>query len=349
MNIGHFTLIASLMLGLASLAAAQVAPLTITSTSPLPSGVVDADYSQRFEATGGTGVYTAWAVTTGMLPAGLSLNSTTGALTGTPTQEGTSTFTVRVTDSAQNTASQQFALPVWVNPPPTPWIRFISGPGGPAQQRFFDVRIGAAYPLTITGALTLAFAPNAHFPVDDPAIQFADGGRTLNFTIQAGETVATFAGTPAYQTGTVAGTITMTITQLHAGGQSYSPDPESPSYDPIEFIITRSAPVITSVQVLKEAQGLRVLIRGYSTPRDVTQAELYFTGTNLQQRRFVVPLVEAFLWWYGASDSTPYGSQFLYTQLFTVQGDINAISSVSVGLQNSYGDSGDGEGYLVYF
>ena len=187
------------MLGLASLAAAQDPPLTITSTSPLPSGVVDADYSQRFEATGGTGVYTAWVVTTGTLPAGLSLNSATGELNGTPTQEGTSTFTVRVTDSAQSTASQQFTLTVWVNPPPIPQCVFNPFLAVPAQQLVFGVRIGGAYPLTMTGTLTLTFEPDTIAPADDPAIQFASGGWTLNFTIEAGQTSATFAGTPAFK------------------------------------------------------------------------------------------------------------------------------------------------------
>ena len=255
MNVWRFTLIALLMLGLASLGTAQVAPLTITSTSPLPSGVVGGTYNQTFAATGGTGVYTAWAVTTGTLPAGLTLNSASGELTGTPTQEGTSTFTVRVTDSAQNTASQQFTLTVWVNPPPTPYLDAIFG--SQPSQVTFGIFIDTDYPMTITGTVTLTFAPDGIGPADDPAIQFVGGGRTLNFTIEAGKGFATFAGNQAFQAGTVAGTIRFTMTQLQAGGRSYLPDPDP--YWETQHTIARSAPVITSVQVSKASPG-------FSTP-----------------------------------------------------------------------------------
>ena len=50
----------------------------------------------------------------GALPTGLSLNGSTGALTGTPTTSGTSNFTVQVQDSAgtPQTVSKAFALTV---------------------------------------------------------------------------------------------------------------------------------------------------------------------------------------------------------------------------------------------
>ena len=72
------------------------APLavTIATESPLQDGTVGALYSQTLAATGGTGTY-AWSVVGGALPAGLSLNANTGAVTGTPTTAGTSNFTVQ--------------------------------------------------------------------------------------------------------------------------------------------------------------------------------------------------------------------------------------------------------------
>jgi len=74
------------------------APLTITTAS-LSNPTIDIAYSQTLAATGGTTSYS-WSVVSGSLPAGLSLNTSTGAITGTPTAAGTSNFTVRVTDSA---------------------------------------------------------------------------------------------------------------------------------------------------------------------------------------------------------------------------------------------------------
>ncbi len=92
------------------------APLSVV-TSSLPSGVAQSTYAgATLQAAGGVSPYS-WAVTTGSLPAGLSLNSSTGAISGTPTAAGTTTFTVTVTDSetpTPQTATKQ--LSITVNP-----------------------------------------------------------------------------------------------------------------------------------------------------------------------------------------------------------------------------------------
>jgi len=58
--------------------------------------------SQTFAGTGGHGAYT-YSVSAGALPAGLTLNPTTGALSGTPTTAGAYGFTIRATDSSTGT------------------------------------------------------------------------------------------------------------------------------------------------------------------------------------------------------------------------------------------------------
>ncbi|MCU1237169.1 MAG: Ig family protein, partial [Candidatus Solibacter sp.] len=55
-------------------------------------------YSSTLKPTGGIGSYT-FAITAGSLPAGLTLNPTTGVISGTPTADGTFTFTSKATDS----------------------------------------------------------------------------------------------------------------------------------------------------------------------------------------------------------------------------------------------------------
>jgi hypothetical protein len=87
------------------------APLTITTNSPLPAGMVGVTYSQTLTATGGSGPYT-WAVTTGTLPPVLTLNPATGVIGGTPTTAGTSSFTVQVSDSTLATATKAFTLTI---------------------------------------------------------------------------------------------------------------------------------------------------------------------------------------------------------------------------------------------
>lgn len=87
-------------------------PLVITTTSPLPVGVVNTPYSDTLMATGGNGSY-AWSISSGTLPAGLTL-STAGVISGSPTGAGSSTFTIQVTDSETNpqTATLQATLAV---------------------------------------------------------------------------------------------------------------------------------------------------------------------------------------------------------------------------------------------
>lgn len=91
----------------AQLANPQVAAPTIDYGTPAAAteGVA---YSLTPTLTG-TGV--TCSVTSGSLPAGLSLNSSTGAITGTPTAAGDSTFTVTATN-AGGSASQIIAISV---------------------------------------------------------------------------------------------------------------------------------------------------------------------------------------------------------------------------------------------
>lgn len=85
--------------------------LAITTTSPLPAGVVGQAYSQTFTSTAGAGGPYSWNVTSGSLLAGLLLSSG-GVLGGDPTTAGNSSFTVQVTDVAGNTSSAPFTLQV---------------------------------------------------------------------------------------------------------------------------------------------------------------------------------------------------------------------------------------------
>jgi WD40 repeat protein len=82
----------------------NAAPLNITTTL-LPTGTINVGYPlTTLAASGGTTPYQLWSITTGALPAGLSLNASTGAITGTPTSVGTFSFTVQVSDSSNPTA-----------------------------------------------------------------------------------------------------------------------------------------------------------------------------------------------------------------------------------------------------
>jgi hypothetical protein len=89
--------------------------LNITTTS-LPGGQVGVAYAATLTASGGTVPYT-WALTKGALPAGLSLNTATGAITGIPTAAAAAvSLTFKVTDSGTFTQSNVGTFSVTIAP-----------------------------------------------------------------------------------------------------------------------------------------------------------------------------------------------------------------------------------------
>ena len=89
-----------------------VAKPVIAPTS-LPSGRRNTSYSQTLSVTGGLGPYT-WSISAGSLPSGLKLNAPNPSnvvITGTlPNTTGTFTFTVKVTDSLGDIATQTLSI-----------------------------------------------------------------------------------------------------------------------------------------------------------------------------------------------------------------------------------------------
>lgn len=84
-------------------------PLVITNATALPGAVQGQAYSVQFGVTGGIAPYT-WSVTNGStLPAGLTLTAA-GLLSGTPTTQGSYSFSITVTDGIQ-TAVLKVAIP----------------------------------------------------------------------------------------------------------------------------------------------------------------------------------------------------------------------------------------------
>jgi hypothetical protein len=78
-------------------------PAQLTLACPASTGTVGTPYSGSLVATGGKTPYT-FAISVGILPPPLQLNTSTGAITGTPTTAGTFNFTGKVTDSTSGTA-----------------------------------------------------------------------------------------------------------------------------------------------------------------------------------------------------------------------------------------------------
>ena len=76
--------------------------LVVTTTS-LQGGTVNTPYTATLQATGGTIPYT-WSISSGVLPSGLTLDASSGTISGTPSVASTFAFTVTVSDSSTPTA-----------------------------------------------------------------------------------------------------------------------------------------------------------------------------------------------------------------------------------------------------
>jgi hypothetical protein len=156
-------------------------PVTITS-STLPGGTVGAAYSAALSASGGSGTFV-WSVSGGTLPAGLALNASTGAISGTPSTAGTFTFVVTSADAsnAANSASATLTVTIAAAPPPPP-----SGPLDITSPRTLPAaKVGVPYAYTITAANVTGTA------------KWSVAGGSLPPGITLNATTGVLSGTPA--------------------------------------------------------------------------------------------------------------------------------------------------------
>jgi len=106
--------------------ASNLQTVTISSTSP-PVGTVGFGYTYTFTASGGIPPYT-WATTGGSLPPGLTL-SIEGVISGTPTEQGTFTFSVKVADSSGTNTTLTFSITITAAEPNIQVVEANSGVG----------------------------------------------------------------------------------------------------------------------------------------------------------------------------------------------------------------------------
>ncbi|MBT8395990.1 MAG: hypothetical protein HKO65_19705 [Gemmatimonadetes bacterium] len=111
------------------------AVLTVITTS-LPNGVTGTSYGASLEASGGDGTY-AWSVVAGVLPDGLALDPG-GTISGTPTGQGSSLFTVQVA-SAGETLVIDFSINVY-------------HPLAITSESLLDGKVGTAYSQTVSAS-----------------------------------------------------------------------------------------------------------------------------------------------------------------------------------------------------
>ena len=214
----------------------------------------------------------------------------------------------------------------------------------PTQQIPIGIRLASATPTALTGTLALSFSPeDSRLPATymDPALQFAAGGTTMQFTVPAGSSSVAQLQGGIIQQGTVAGTITVTLTDLTSGGTNVLPVAPETATATIPYlapVITPGGAKITNVT----SSGFDVEVSGYSTTRDMVSGTVTFTpapGSSFTgPTTFSLPLNLVFYDWFTSQLGEESGGEFLLTVPFTIS-DVSVLQSVTVTLTNSKGTS----------
>jgi len=177
------------------------APTLTLAPTTLVAGIAGTAYAQTITASGGIAAYT-YAVTTGALPAGLSL-STSGNLAGTPTVAGSFNFTITATDSTSGTAgtgsraytlvlaAPTISLATAQVPPPflgTPYSATLVATGGTAPYTYAVTAGILPAGLSLSPAGLLSGTPNtlgsATFTIMATDALGFTGTRVFNLTVQ---------------------------------------------------------------------------------------------------------------------------------------------------------------------
>jgi formylglycine-generating enzyme required for sulfatase activity len=227
------------------------------SAATLPNGTLDTAYSQTLAATGDKPI--TWSVT-GALPTGLSLEGTTGVISGTPTIDDEYIFTVKAANAA-GTDSKKLTITIHGLAPKITTAALPNGPAGTAYSQT----------LTATGLVPITWS--------------LDNGTTLPTGLSLEGTTGVISGTP-----TTAGTYSFTVKAANAEGN----DTKQLSITIVSFVtmvlikqgtFTMGSPVNEPDRFNQEIQHQVTLTKDfYMGKYPVTQAQYEaLTGNNPSQ------------------------------------------------------------------
>jgi hypothetical protein len=220
-----------------------VAPTITVAPASLPNGTQNVAYSQTLSASGGTAPYI-FAITAGALPAGLSL-SNGGTLAGTPTTNGTFTFTVTATDNSAApgpfSGSRSYSLTISTQPVTaapvvtTPANNSFSNnrtvtavgtaPAGSTVSIYIGGNFAGTTPASATGAFSYVIPGTA-----------PDGTYTVSATAQSsGATTSASSNVNTFTIDGTAPTAAVSSATVASGG--------STSTSPVSFTATFNEPV----------------------------------------------------------------------------------------------------------
>lgn len=133
------------------LVSAASTPVAFTGTVPAQNATIGAASSLALASYfSGSLTPFVYSVFSGVLPAGLALNTSTGVISGTPTTAGTANIVVRATDTAANTANtNSFSITVSATSTPVSFSGTV-----PAQSRTVGVASSVSLASFFSGSLT---------------------------------------------------------------------------------------------------------------------------------------------------------------------------------------------------
>jgi uncharacterized repeat protein (TIGR01451 family) len=257
------------------------------------------------------------------------------------------THSPKVISAGDPTTSNDTAQDVTTVAVPVANLRLTPQTVVAGDQATADLTVPTAFPFDVTGTLTLGFSSDAVNPADDPAIQFATGGRSVTFTIPANTLQARFessaqAGPVGFQPGTVSGTLSFTGTlQTGVVETAFSSQTTIPRQPPKIYNIERES---------SNGGNFVVGLNLSSTPREVTQMTVRFqttpslrlqcggmAGCSTSGSAFTLDMKSTFDSWF--ADNSMFGSiSNLRVPLFiqgTVRGDVIITFSNRTGTSNS--------------
>ncbi len=265
-----------------------VAPLAITTTT-LPGGTATSAYAGAIvSVTGGIAPYT-WSISSGSFPAGLSLNTSTGAIVGTPTVSGSFSFTVQVTDSSSPALVVSQAFTIGISAPTTGGGGAGGGGGGggvPGGGGLSVTPTGLTFnvplrgnPATQTLALSYEFSSENKFVftssfATDPALGWLSASPSSGTLMQTSMTGSQYVyganvAVTVNPTGLNPGTYTGSVTLVSEGPPVTVPVTLIIAAQPAQFTVAPKALTFTYAQgdsTTPQPQSISV----FSTPAGVS-------------------------------------------------------------------------------
>jgi len=325
--------------------------LTFTLTNPNPPGTAFATLAAQPTLTTSSNAFTIQSMTlapyasgvtgaTSTFPAGTSVTiqpgwAVTFQVTFSPAQAASATATLGIASGISYTLSGKAPAPLnltlMCGTTPCSSQTFTSQQQVQATLQWAN-SASASIPSPV--ALSLSFASAVSGIKTDPAITFITPvqGATLNqISFNQNSPTGTFSNGQsqfAFQTGTTAGTITLTATGLENQTQTWT------------FDILAAKVQITSINTQQQASNVVVTIDGYDNTYSAGQLSFTFFNTSgqaISPGAIVVNAASNFQQYFFTNNQG--GGVFALQATFPVNGDVTQIGSVTASISNSAGST----------